>query len=78
MVAEGKTKECLRCALGDHSRARRPDGIRHEATQPVPPASQIEVWVLDSVCEATDGCVVEPDGRCPHGHVSWLRQLGVM
>jgi len=27
----------------------------------------------DSVCEATDGCQVEPDGVCPHGHPSWLR-----
>ena len=24
----------------------------------------------------TDGCRVEPDGICPHGHKSWLLELG--
>jgi len=32
----------------------------------------------DSVCEATDGCQVEPDGVCPHGHPSWLRYYGLI
>ncbi len=32
----------------------------------------------DGVCEATDGCSVEPDGRCPHGCSSWLVQLGLI
>ena len=27
-------------------------------------------------CDATDGCIVEPDGKCEHGHVSWGRYLG--
>lgn len=27
-------------------------------------------------CDATDGCIVEPDGECEHGHVSWGRYLG--
>jgi hypothetical protein len=32
---------------------------------------------MEGVCEATDGCFpVEPDGKCEHGHVSWLRYLG--
>ena len=26
-------------------------------------------------CEATDGCTVDPDGICPHGHVPWLVYL---
>lgn len=25
---------------------------------------------------ATDGCIVEPDGTCEHGHDSWLIVLG--
>jgi hypothetical protein len=43
-----------------------------------PSDDQIEEWVYDSVCDATDGCQVEPDGRCEHGHVSWLLQLGLI
>jgi hypothetical protein len=29
-------------------------------------------------CEATDGCWVEPDGVCEHGHPSWLRYHGMI
>ena len=29
-------------------------------------------------CEATDGCWVEPDGVCPHGHPSWLLYWGLI
>lgn len=43
-----------------------------------PDAEQIGEWTLDSVCDATDGCTVEPDGVCPHGHPSWLIRLGLM
>ncbi|MCU7829550.1 MAG: hypothetical protein KZQ85_10830 [Candidatus Thiodiazotropha sp. (ex Myrtea sp. 'scaly one' KF741663)] len=32
----------------------------------------------DGQCEATDGCVVEPDGHCPHGKPSWLIKLGII
>jgi len=28
------------------------------------------VGMIDS--ETTDGCIVEPDGVCEHGHPSWL------
>jgi len=45
---------------------------------PRPSDDQIEEWVYDSVCEATDGCLVEPDGTCPHGHRSWLLALGLI
>ena len=30
----------------------------------------------DGGCEATDGCVVEPDGTGDHGQPSWLLTLG--
>jgi hypothetical protein len=33
-------------------------------------------WIDAGYCEATDGCVVEPDGVCPHGAESWLIVLG--
>lgn len=49
-----------------------------EPTTDEPNFEQIEEWVFDSVCEATDGCEVEPDGICPHGHVSWLLKLGMI
>ena len=32
----------------------------------------------DGGCEATDGCWVEPDGTCRHGHPSWLLVLGMI
>jgi len=42
----------------------------------LPDREALEEWAMDSVCEATDGCRVEPDGICPHGHPSWLLVLG--
>ena len=35
-------------------------------------------WLDEGVCEATDGCLVEPDGRCTHGYPSWLLELGLI
>ena len=29
-------------------------------------------------CYATDGCTVEPDGVCEHGHPSWMMYWGVI
>lgn len=45
---------------------------------PVPSMGQVESWVFDGQCEALDGCLVEPDGRCIHGFPSWLIQLGMI
>lgn len=28
--------------------------------------------------EASDGCTVEPDGICPHGHPSWEVRYGLI
>jgi len=64
-----------RCAISDYGRKPRPDGIQHTPTEPQPSMAQVEAWVFDSVCEATDGCAVEPDGYCPDGHPSWLLVL---
>jgi len=36
----------------------------------------LERWVFEGVARATDGCEVEPDGTCEHGHGSWLLLLG--
>lgn len=54
----------------------RKRGEKHIATTPRPDIEQLEEWSSDGICEATDGCEVEPDGICPHGHLSWLRVLG--
>ena len=43
-------------------------------TEPWPSDEALEK-MLDGECRATDGCVVEPDGVCPHGHPSWLLYL---
>ncbi len=44
----------------------------------VPDLSQLMIWEDEGGCEATDGCWVEPDGRCHHGHDSWLIVLGLI
>lgn len=68
----------------------RSDGLdsRVEISQPgdPPPMKSIEPpdietlwqWEMAGYCEATDGCVVEPDGVCSHGHLSWLLELGLI
>lgn len=37
-------------------------------------------WEAEGGCEAAcpHSCWVEPDGRCPHGHPSWLLKLGMI
>ncbi len=69
---------CKRCDLEDHTTGKRSDGLRHVPTEPTPTIGELQKWTLDSVCNATDGCEVEPDGRCYHGHVSWLLFLGLI
>ena len=44
-----------------------------------PDIETLQRWLDDDGgCEATDGCFVEPDGICPHGHKSWLLELGLI
>jgi hypothetical protein len=67
------------------------DGIASEleethnvATWPAPTVERpdwqtIEEWLWeDGGCETTDGCWVEPDATCQHGHPSWLLKLGMI
>lgn len=50
-----------------------------EPTTDEPDLETLEDWMVDDGgCEATDGCWVEPDGRCPHGHPSWFVKLGLI
>lgn len=53
--------------------AKWPDPIEDE-----PDMDELESMVINSVCDATDGCRVEPDGICSHGHPSWLLRLGLI
>lgn len=41
-----------------------------------PTIQDLREYVHDGICPATDGCDVEPDGVCEHGHPSWLLRLG--
>lgn len=41
-----------------------------------PDQTTLMEWDDEGGCEALDGCWVEPDGRCEHGFVSWLRWKG--
>ncbi len=59
------------------------DGPLKAATQPEPTTTTPDVetliaWEHDGGCEATDGCWVEPDGVCEHGHRSWLVEMGLI
>jgi hypothetical protein len=45
---------------------------------PRPDYDQLAAWMQDGEAETTDGCIVEPDGTCEHGHHSWLRVLGMI
>jgi hypothetical protein len=74
VTAGGNARDpkCPRCRLNDFGRKPRKDGIQHLPTDPEPSMRQLQAWVMDSVCEATDGCQVEPDGHCLDGHPSWL------
>ena len=45
-------------------------------TQREPDIEELEEWMNDGGCEATDGCWTEPDGHCEHGKPSWLLKMG--
>lgn len=46
-----------------------------QAAQP-PDLETLMTWKAEGYCEATDGCITEPDGTCSHGCNSWLIELG--
>lgn len=55
--------------------------LKHEWPTPKedePEDEELSEMVFDGVASATDGCSVEPDGVCEHGHPSWLLRKGVM
>jgi len=82
----GRTATALRSRLGP-APARRDMGFASlsfpppskwpKPTRPKPSQKTLEDYAYDiKIPTATDGCRVEPDGTCQHGHVSWLRYVG--
>ena len=51
---------------------------KNENYQNVPSIDQLIEWEQDGIAEATDGCIVEPDGTCSHGCKSWFIVLGLI
>ena len=49
-----------------------------QPTQSPPDVHVLCDWEMSGGCEATDGCWVEPDGICEHGHQSWLLHMGMI
>jgi len=47
-------------------------------TRKEPSIKQLKRWGYEGVVEATDGCRVEPDGECHHGHPSWFIALEII
>jgi len=47
-----------------------------EPTEPTPNIDELWLMMDEGVFETTDGCVVEMDGVCQHGHPSWVLKLG--
>lgn len=47
-------------------------------TKEQPHLDMLRAWEAGGYCEATDGCTIEPDGTCEHGHISWLRYVGLI
>lgn len=52
---------------------------RERAALPKPSVeSLLSAAVMGDIIETADGCMVEPDGRCPHGQNSPLVDLGLI
>jgi hypothetical protein len=41
-----------------------------------PSVATMEKWMETGQARAVDGCTVDPDGDCVHGHPSWMKVLG--
>lgn len=75
---------CPACDAKEHGRPLSfmgPEGevkLKHIPTTPIPTIEQLERWMSEGGCEATDGCWVEPDGKCEHRHSSWMLRMGLI
>jgi hypothetical protein len=63
--------------LATYLRKEAEAGRKASPCKGVPPSlATLKQWTSDCVARATDGCRVEPDGVCDHGHPSWMLALG--
>lgn len=49
-----------------------------DPTTPEPAFVTLTQFLFEAAAETTDGCLVEPDGVCRHGHPCWLLRLSVI
>lgn len=70
-------KEDIMTTVTQKTVQRNRPAKKHYKT-PAPSLDTLMRWEAEDGCEATDGCWVEPDGVCPHGHESWLLVLGLI
>jgi hypothetical protein len=49
-----------------------------EPTEDEPNLDTLIEWMVEGLCEATDGCICESDGTCPHSYPSWLLYMGLI
>lgn len=61
--------------MSPDNKAQGSPKVRHVKA---PSVATMTRWVCDGIAKATDGCRVEPDGHCQHGHPSWLLKLGII
>ena len=66
-------------AFGAASAVRSPaKPTTPEPTSPAPTMDEVIAWESEGYSEATDGCHIEPDGICEHGHPSWMLHFGLI
>jgi len=53
------------------------DHVGHRVKN-APSNKTLEHYVYDGVVKSPDGCRIEPDGICQHGHASWLMIIGII
>ncbi len=73
----------IRIIRGENPKAKALDPETDKATKENDHAAalnpaEIENMMFDSIVETADGCIVEPDGSCPHGFRSPLLVLGLI
>ena len=73
-----KAKTNPRVADAECPKCHQKQGENHRATIKTPSVATLERWSEEGWCKATDGCHVEPDGVCSHGHSSFLLVLGLI
>jgi hypothetical protein len=76
-VLSAEQREKLGQRVDPETPTDSPEQATTRAAQP-PDLETLIAWESEGYCEATDGCVVEPDGTCPHGCQSWLLELGLI